>query len=99
MSASRAAILGARELAFGIAGNEQERAQSHFAFRDAADTPGWSAVTDRDGAECLPLFLPMPTGSAFARDIAPSAPSDLLALVAEKGADESRRDQDPGDEE
>ena len=30
-----AAIPGACELAFGIAGNEQERAQSHVAFRNA----------------------------------------------------------------
>ena len=34
------AIPGPRELAFGIAGNEQERAQSHVTFRDLPDA-GW----------------------------------------------------------
>ncbi len=44
MSASRAAILGARELAFGIAGNEQERAQSHVAFRKIGANGGAPAT-------------------------------------------------------
>jgi hypothetical protein len=68
------AIFCPRELAFGIAGNEQEGAQSHVNFRECAGharmvrapwpTPAVS--------KCRPSSdLPIPTGSAFAIDIAP----------------------------
>ena len=69
------AIFCPRELAFGIAGNEQEGAQSHVIFRDAPGTPGRSARLGRPPtvSKCrLSFNLPIPTGSAFAIDIAPA---------------------------
>jgi hypothetical protein len=68
------AIFCPRELAFGIAGNEQEGAQSHVNFRERAGRAGtvrapWPTPTV---SKCRPSSnLPIPTGSAFAIDIAP----------------------------
>ena len=64
------AIPGACKLAFGIAGNEQERAQSHVAFRDARGAPG--RMRHAGGVEVsAQLQSPDPYRSAFATDIAP----------------------------
>ena len=68
------AIFRPRKLAFGIAGNEQEGAQSHVNFRECAGHAGtvrapWPAPTV---SKCRPSSdLPIATGRAFAIDIAP----------------------------
>ena len=68
------AISRPRKLAFGIAGNKQEGAQSHINFRERARHAGTVRAPWPTPAvsKCRPSSnLPIPTGSAFAIDIAP----------------------------